>query len=62
MNDINDDEEKRQNSAVRQKRSCLISENKSCEIGNQMFFNVMISFSKTKDKLVMTRILQSKTI
>ena len=54
MNDINDDEEKRQNSAVRQKRSCLISESKSCETGNQMFFNVVFSFSKKIKKLVMT--------
>ena len=42
MNDINDDEEKRQNSAVRQKRSCLISESKSCEIGNVFQCNVFI--------------------
>ena len=27
---------------------------KFCEISNQMFFNVMFSFSKTKDELVMT--------
>ena len=31
----------------------FINESKSCEIGNQMFFNVMFSFSETKDKLVM---------
>ena len=35
----------------------FINECKSCEISNQMFFNVMFSFSKTKDKLVMTKIL-----
>ena len=29
---------------------------KSCEISNQMFFNVMFSFSKTKDELIMTNI------
>ena len=28
----------------------IINEYKSCEIRNQMFFNVMFSFSKTKDK------------
>ena len=33
-----------------------------CEISNQMFFNVMLSFSKTKDKLVITQILQNKPI
>ena len=32
----------------------FINEYKSCEICNQMFFDVMFSFSKTKDELVMT--------
>ena len=32
------------------------NECKSCEISNQMFFNVMFSFSKTKDELIMTNI------
>ena len=32
----------------------FINECKSCEISNQMFFNVMFSFSKTKGELVMT--------
>ena len=32
----------------------FINEYKACEIIYQMFFNVMFSFSKTKDKLVMT--------
>ena len=27
---------------------------KSCEIRNQIFFNAMLSFSKTKEELVMT--------
>ena len=40
----------------------FINECKSCEISNQIFLNVMLSFSKTKDKLVMTQILQNKTI
>ena len=31
----------------------FINESKSCEIGNQMFLNVMFSVSETKDKLVM---------
>ena len=36
----------------------FINECKSCEISNQMFFNVMLSFLKTTDK----QILQNKTI
>ena len=40
----------------------FINESKSCEISNQMFFSVVLSFLKTKEKLVMTQILQSKTI
>ena len=32
----------------------LINECKSCEISNQMFFNVTFSFSKTKDNLFLT--------
>ena len=32
----------------------FINQHKSCEISNQMFFNVMFSFSKTKNELVMT--------
>ena len=32
----------------------FINEYKACEISYQMFFNVMFSFSKTKDKLVIT--------
>ena len=32
----------------------FINERKSCEISNQIAFNVMFSFSKTKDELVMT--------
>ena len=32
----------------------FINECKSCEISNQMFLNVMFSFSKTKDELIMT--------
>ena len=32
----------------------FINEYKACEISYQMHFNVMFSFSKTKDKLVMT--------
>ena len=33
----------------------FINEGKSCdEISNQMFFIVMLSFSKTKDELVIT--------
>ena len=31
----------------------LINECKSCEISNQMLFNVMFPISKTKDELVM---------
>ena len=38
------------------------NECQSCEISNQMFFKVMFSFSKTKEELVMTEILQSKAI
>ena len=38
----------------------FINECKSCEISNQMFFNVMFSFLKT-DGLVMT-LLQNKII
>ena len=40
----------------------LINASKSCEIGNQMLFNVMFSFLKPKDELVMTQILHNKTI
>ena len=40
----------------------LINECKSCEISNQIFFSVTILFLKTKDELVMTQILQNKTI
>ena len=36
----------------------FINECKSCEINSQMFFNVLFSFLKTKDQLV----LQNKTI
>ena len=32
----------------------FISEFKSFEISNQIFFNVVFSFLKTKDELVMT--------
>ena len=32
----------------------FINECKYYEISNQMFFNVMFSFSETKDKLIMT--------
>ena len=32
----------------------FITDCKSCEISNQMFFNVMFSFLKRKDELVMT--------
>ena len=32
----------------------FIFECKSCEISNQVFSNVMLSFSETKDALVMT--------
>ena len=38
----------------------FINECKSCEISNQMFFNVMFSFSKTNYELIMTKILQNK--
>ena len=31
----------------------FVNDCKSCESGNELFFNVMFSFSKTKDKLVM---------
>ena len=34
----------------------FISKCKSCEIKNQMFFNIMFSFLKTKDQLVMKNI------
>ena len=40
----------------------LINECKSSEISNQMLFNLMFSFLKTKDELVMTKILQNTTI
>ena len=33
---------------------------KSCEISSQMFFNVMFSFSKTKDELVMMKYCKIK--
>ena len=36
-------------------QSVFINERKPCEISNQMFFNVIISFSKTKYELVMTQ-------
>ena len=39
----------------------FINESKSCKISSQMFFNVMFFFSKTRDKLIMTEILQNKT-
>ena len=39
----------------------FINEYKSCEISCQMFLHVMFSLSKTKDELVMTKILQNKT-
>ena len=32
----------------------FINQCKSCEISNQMFFDVMFSFSKAEDVLVMT--------
>ena len=32
----------------------FINEYNACEISYQMYFNVMFSFLKTKDKLVMT--------
>ena len=32
----------------------FINECKSCEISNQMFFNAIFPFSKTKDELVVT--------
>ena len=35
----------------------LMNECRSCEISNQMLFNVMFSFSKTKDDQVMTNIM-----
>ena len=35
---------------------------KSCQISNQMFFNVMFSFSKTKGELFRTEILQNKVV
>ena len=38
----------------------FINECKSYKINNQILFNVMFSFSKTKDELVMTQILQKK--
>ena len=40
----------------------FINECKSCEISDQIFLNVMFSFHKIKDELVMTQILQNKTI
>ena len=40
----------------------FMNEYKSCEISYQMFLNVMFSFSKTKDKLVMMQILHHKKI
>ena len=40
----------------------FINECKSSEISNQMHFNVMFSFSKTKDEIVITKILQNATI
>ena len=38
----------------------FINEWKTCEISNQMFFNLMFSISKTKAELIMTKILQNK--
>ena len=35
-------------------QALFISECKSYEISNQMFFSVMFLYSKTKDKLIMT--------
>ena len=35
-------------------QAVFITESKSSEISNQIFFNVMLSFLKTKDELVMT--------
>ena len=32
----------------------FINEHKLCEINNQILFNVMFIFSKTKDQLVVT--------
>ena len=40
----------------------LINECKSYEISNQMLFSVTFLFLKTKDELVMTQILQNRTI
>ena len=40
----------------------FITECKSCETSNQMFFKVIFLFLKTKDEPVMTKILQNKTI
>ena len=38
----------------------IINECKSCEISNQMFFNVMFPFSKTKNEVVMNDINVAK--
>ena len=43
-------------------QAVFINECKSCEIRNEIFFNVMFSFSKTKEELVMTYILKNKII
>ena len=40
----------------------FINECRSCEIGNQMFFNAMLSFSKTKEELVMTNITKQNCL
>ena len=34
-------------------QTVFINDRKSCEISNQMFFNEMFSFTKTKDEPVM---------
>ena len=39
-------------------QAVFINECKSCKTSNQIFFNVMFSFSKTKDKLLPNRINQ----
>ena len=40
----------------------FINDCKSCEISNHMLLNVLLSFSKTKDELVMIQVLQNETI
>ena len=44
------------------KQVVFINECKYCEISNQMFFNVMFSFLKTKGKMVMTQILPFRMV